>query len=98
MQLRKIKVTDKKYLNILWDDGKETRILLSKLRKNCPCANCVMERQKRLPNYIPLLSHAQTTLKDIKVIGSYALQLLWQDGHDEGIFGYDFLKSLSNNE
>lgn len=94
MQPQKIRVTDKKYLNILWDDGIETRILLSELRKNCPCANCVIERQKRKPNYIPLLSHAQFTLKDIKVVGSYALQLVWQDDHDEGIFSFELLKNI----
>jgi DUF971 family protein len=94
MSPKKIKVKDKKNLYILWDDSSESDISLVKLRKNCPCAYCVTERQKRSVNYIPLLSEVQLTLKDIKIIGSYAIQLVWQDGHDEGIYGYDYLRSF----
>lgn len=94
MSPKKIKVDDKKILFILWDDKSESRIPLVKLRKECPCANCVTDRQKQPANYIPLLSNAQLTLKDIKVVGSYAIQLVWQDGHDEGIYSFEFLKGF----
>jgi DUF971 family protein len=93
---QKISIADKKYLHILWEDGEESNILLSELRKNCPCANCVTDRQKRPSNYIPLLSEVQLTLKDIKIVGSYAIQLTWQDGHDEGIYSYEFLRELDS--
>ncbi len=91
---KKISIADKKYLQILWDDGEGCKILISELRKNCPCAICVTDRQKRPANYIPLLSNVQLTIKDIKVVGSYALQFIWKDGHDEGIYSYEFLKSF----
>jgi DUF971 family protein len=92
----KINVQDKTKLHIVWDDKSESLIPLTALRKNCPCANCVTERQNRLPSYIPLLSSKQLSLKDIKPIGMYAIQLYWQDGHDDGIFNYDFLKDLGD--
>ncbi|MFI5145133.1 MAG: DUF971 domain-containing protein [Ignavibacteria bacterium] len=98
MAPKKIKVEDKKILFILWDNKTESRIPLGKLRKNCPCANCVTDRQKRPENYIPLLSNAQLTLKEIKIVGSYAIQPVWQDGHDEGIYGYEFLLELSGKK
>lgn len=94
----KIKVKDKKNLYILWDDNSESMVLLSELRKRCPCANCQAERQKRASSYIPLYSTVQLTLKDIRVVGSYALQLYWQDGHDTGIYIYDFLKQLGDEQ
>ena len=94
MSPKKIKVEDKKILYILWEDDSETRTPLVKLRKNCPCANCVTDTQKNPPNYIPLLSTAQLTLKDIKVVGAYAIQLIWQDGHNEGIYSFEFLKNI----
>ncbi len=65
---------------------------LANLRKNCPCANCLAERLNRPETYIPLLASAQLTVKDIKQVGSYAIQLTWQDGHDSGIYTYDKLK------
>jgi len=93
MAPKKIKVINKK-LQIAWDDDSESLIPLVELRKYCPCANCVIERKNRPGNYIPLLSTMQITLKDIKVIGNYALLLTWGDGHDEGIYSYEFLKAF----
>ena len=95
MAPKKIKVENKKILLITWDDGSDSRIDLKKLRKNCPCANCVTERKNRPSNYIPLMSNVQFTLKDIKLVGSYAIQPAWGDGHDEGIFSFDFLSELA---
>jgi DUF971 family protein len=94
----KIKVKDKKILHILWDDKSESAIPLSELRKRCPCANCQADRQKQAASYIPLYSSVQLTLKDIKIVGAYALQLYWQDGHNTGIYIYDFLKQLGDEQ
>jgi len=90
----KIQVKDKKYLYILWDDKSESRILLSVLRKNCPCANCTADRHNQPAGYIPLLSETHLTLVKIEPIGSYAIRLYWKDGHDTGIYEYGFLKEL----
>ncbi len=92
----KIKVKDKKNLYILWEDKSESLIPLSELRKRCPCAKCQAERQNRAASYIPLYSSVQLTLKDIRIVGNYAIQLYWQDGHDTGIYMYDFLKKLND--
>jgi DUF971 family protein len=88
----KINIQDKRYLHILWDDSSESMLMLANLRKNCPCATCVAERNKRASTVIPLLSSVHLTLTDIKSIGSYAIQLYWQDGHNTGIYTYDKLK------
>lgn len=65
---------------------------LSNLRKSCPCASCVAEKENKPSTYIPLLSTAQLTVKDIKMVGNYAIQIVWQDGHDTGIYTFDKLK------
>jgi DUF971 family protein len=92
MSPRKISIKDKRYLNIIWDDGSESLLMLANLRKNCPCATCVAERNSQPETFIPLLSSVQLTLADIKQIGNYAIQLFWQDGHSTGIYTYDKLK------
>jgi DUF971 family protein len=93
----KISIKDKRFLNIQWDDATESMLALANLRKNCPCANCLKERENQKPNYIPLLSSVHLTLKDIKVVGNYAVQLVWQDGHDSGIYSYEKLKNWNNS-
>ncbi len=90
----KIKVIDKKKLFIQWDDNSESTILLPNLRKNCPCAACMTERENKPANYIPLLSHVQITLNNIEPVGTYAIRFYWQDGHDDGIYNYELLKAL----
>ncbi len=93
MTPKKISIKDKRYLYIIWEDNSESMLALSGLRKNCPCATCIAERNNQPASYIPLLSSVQLTLKDIKAVGSYAVQLFWQDGHDTGIFTYEKLKN-----
>lgn len=88
----KIAIKDKRYLHILWEDNSESMLLLANLRKNCPCATCVSEREKRASTFIPLLSSVELTIKDIQPLGTYAIQLFWQDGHSTGIYTYDKLK------
>ncbi len=94
MEPVKIKVEDKKDLNIKWDDNTESVIPLAVLRRNCPCALCMIERESKPANYIPLLSHVQITLTGIEPIGTYAIRLYWQDGHDDGIYSYKLLRVL----
>ena len=92
MQAQKISIKDRRYLHIIWQDGSESMLLLANLRKSCPCAVCISERNSKPSSYIPLLSTAQITLSDIKSVGTYAIQLYWQDGHNTGIYTYDKLK------
>ncbi len=92
MQPQKISIKDKRYLHIIWEDSSESMLMLANLRKNCPCATCVAERNERSSTVIPLLSSVHTTLTDIKALGTYAIQLFWQDGHNTGIYTYDKLK------
>lgn len=92
MQPVKISIKDKRYLDIIWDDKSESLLLLANLRKNCPCASCVSERSSRAATFIPLLSSVQLTITDIQPVGTYAIQLFWQDGHNTGIYTYDKLK------
>ncbi len=89
-----IKVIDNKDLFIKWDDGSETIISLLSLRKNCPCATCMSEKEKQSNTYIPLYSSDQLKVLDIQMIGYYAIGITWKDGHNTGIYEFHFIKSL----
>ena len=79
-------------MHIEWDDGSDSLLQLANLRKSCPCANCIAEKLNKPVTYIPLLASPQLTLKDIRIVGTYAVQLVWQDGHDSGIYTFEKLK------
>lgn len=85
-------------LAIRWADGSETFISLEKLRKACPCAACqgerdVMGRLHRAP--APPLVPASFRLVRIQPVGAYGLQPVWADGHQTGIYSYEYLRQLS---
>jgi len=94
-----VRISEKKNLFIQWDDGTNSQIDLSFLRRYCPCANCSEQRENQSKNYIPLFFADQIKVKDIYEVGSYAIGITWRDGHNTGIYEYPYLRFLaqSNN-
>ena len=90
-----IKITERKNLKIKWDDDSESLIEIKKLRRFCPCAACVSEREEQGKYYIPLISDDQINIKNIEQVGNYAIGITWKDGHNTGIYEYGFLRKLS---
>ena len=80
-------------LAIRWADGGESQIGVRELRLACACAQCVDEwsGEGRLdPAAVPEDVHP---LK-IEPVGRYAIQVVWSDGHDTGIYPYRRLREL----
>lgn len=96
MYPQKIKLVNEHSLYILWNDGIEEIIELKELRKRCPCATCLSEREKQSKMYIPLFAENQMKVSSIKQVGNYAIQIRWKDGHDTGIYEYKFLKKFNS--
>lgn len=90
-----IKVVDKEYLQIEWNDNKINKIKLSSLRLNCPCALCASDRENRGDKYFPIFRVDELELSNINLIGNYAISISWKDGHNTGIYEFDFLKNIS---
>jgi DUF971 family protein len=84
-------------LVIDWKDGGRTEIPAATLRRNCPCATCKGERAAESGNPLPILKADPAKLRAVgaKLVGNYALQLVWSDGHDAGIYDFRFLRSLT---
>ena len=95
MQPLKIKLLENKFLWIEWTDNSESKIRLKKLREMCPCATCLSDREKQSKNYIPILLGSQLNVSNIEMVGSYAIQIKWEDGHSTGIYEFPFLKNLA---
>jgi len=95
MRLIKIEVDDEQILNLLWDDKSETKIKLKNLRYHCPCAICRSEKLNQSKSYIPIYTKEQLQIKGIDPVGTYAISISWQDGHNTGIYDLNYLRSLS---
>lgn len=84
---------DGQNVQIEWDDGHLSEWSATSLRISCGCAECVEEWSKR-----QLLDPASVPLdlkpEDYLMVGRYAVQFLWSDGHFTGIFPFDVLRSL----
>lgn len=84
-------------LALAWSDGSESYLQLEALRKACPCAACQGEPDVTGKVLIPKITHdpqRSFTLQRHEMVGGYAIQLFWADGHSSGIFSYNLLRSL----
>lgn len=87
-------------LAIRWDDGTESFVVLEKLRRACPCASChgevdILGNLYKSPDK-PLPATAFELLR-FTPVGGYAIQPMWRDGHNSGIFSFDYLRRLAGN-
>jgi len=88
---------DEQTLRICWRDGRESVFDGAMLRKRCPCATCRSERDAQAGQLLPILKHpppSDVRIVSAKLVGNYAIQLFWSDGHDTGIFDFQFLRSI----
>lgn len=90
----KIKLSSDKTLLIEWDNNSNSTFDLTMLRRFCPCAICLAEREKQGKNFIPIFGKDQVTIESIKPVGNYAIGIKWKDGHDTGIYEYQYLHKL----
>ncbi|MCF8240366.1 MAG: DUF971 domain-containing protein [Melioribacteraceae bacterium] len=97
---KQIKINDGR-LNITWSSGDNTSVGLKYLRKECPCANCKGETIL-LKTIRPVRKSSETPemykIADNKTIGGYAVKITWRDGHDTGIYSWEYLKTLADDE
>ena len=80
-------------LDIEWTDGHRTSYGFERLRWMCPCAFCRGEAGQ--PGWLdsnPTLTEAQVTLTDMALVGQYAVQPTWADGHHTGYYTFQRLR------
>ena len=84
-------------LVIQWDDNSECEYPFVTLRAACPCAECNKDASSASPSgelEIPLHSIQASELERLELVGNYALQLVWRDGHSFGIYPWDYIRKL----
>lgn len=83
-------------LAIDWSDGHRSIHTWQHLRNNCPCAGCREERQQPPDPFRVLKPSELQPLKPVRLepIGHYGYKIVWNDGHDSGIFTLEHLREL----
>jgi DUF971 family protein len=86
-------------LALVWSDGMESYIDLEKLRRACPCAACGGEPDVMGEIQRPRVSYGSHSfeLRGFRLVGGYALQPTWNDGHDTGLYTFRQLRALNEN-
>jgi DUF971 family protein len=85
-------------LRIDWADGASTFTAWRVLRKACPCASCTEDGKKK-PDPFRVLTPEEAAAGPpapaaMRPVGRYAYQIVWNDGHDTGIYPLELLRSL----
>lgn len=84
-------------VTITWSDGDISTLGAKYLRVNCACAECVEEwTNRKLLDPATVSSDIQA--EDYLMVGKYAVQFLWSDGHYTGIYPFDMLRALSEKQ
>lgn len=82
-----------KELMVTWDDGHRSLYSNMLLRFLCPCAGCVDEntgeRTIRKENIADTIQPS-----DFAPVGRYAVKFRWNDGHQTGIYAFDYLRKI----
>jgi DUF971 family protein len=89
-------------MKIDWTGGHHSDYPVEYLRDECPCASCTgahgapPERTGHVQASANPFQMYKPTLKMVSVeeVGSYALRIHWNDGHDAGIYSYEYLRQI----
>jgi DUF971 family protein len=80
-------------LEVTWPDGRVDRFGYRSLRGQCPCASCrdewTGERILKEDSIRPDIK-----LEAMQPVGTYAVQLGWNDGHSSGLYTWELLRNL----
>ena len=89
-------------MEIEWKDGHLSSYKFPYLRNACPCALCNEERPANQkpgsppapkPGALPMFKEPARA-KEAKPVGNYAISFVWNDGHEHGIYSWEYLRYL----
>ncbi len=78
-------------IEIDWADGVTSKLPHEILRGFCPCAHCQGHQGP-----VEFREGGNLELADIEEVGTYALRLVWGDGHGTGLYSFRLLRDLGD--
>lgn len=77
-------------LEVSWADGVTRRWSHRQVRAACKCSPCQAARLRGIA--APFAD--DVVIEEIRPIGHYAVQLVFSDGHERGIYPWELLRAL----
>lgn len=87
-------------LTVTWGDGRTSFYPIVYLRKMSPSAEMQQLRQEQRTNPLAVLPEKMTrhegplTALGAEMVGRYAIRIRFSDGHDTGIYSWEYLRSI----
>jgi DUF971 family protein len=91
-----------KGLTVRWSDGTTSFYPITYLRRMSPSADAKMLREEMARNPLTVLPSkgggasggGPLTAVGATLVGNYALKIAFSDGHDTGIFSWEYLRQI----
>ena len=92
---------------IEWKDGHSSQWSFAWLRNACPCATCHEEREhsgrkpgepKPKPQTLLVMYEPPVRPVEVTPVGKYAMKFKWTDGHESGIYSWEYLRRVCQCE
>ena len=78
-------------LELTWVDGKKSQISGQSLRRYCACSTCRAKGQVG----VDVITDSPV-VTDLILMGTTGLQLVFADGHDRGIYPWNYLLAIAS--
>jgi DUF971 family protein len=96
-----------KGLTVTWSDGRVSFYTIKHLRRMSPSADARALRDEMAENPLTVLptsgggasgtSGGELTAEGAELVGNYALRIRFSDGHDTGIYSWEYLRDIDPN-
>ncbi len=84
-------------LEIAWYDDRRYLLPFRLIRGRCPCASCVDEITGERTLDLSTISDDIHPI-NMSFSGNYALKISWSDGHNTGLFTWDYLSKFCRHD
>jgi len=100
----RVNLTSGTGVDIDWKDGHRSEYTFRWLRDACPCAHCNElrtkegrapgdpEKQSGAPSLLPMYKEPAKP-EEATPVGRYAISFRWNDGHQHGIYSWEYLRA-----
>ena len=86
---------DRRQLLVTWNNGDSFELTAELLRTMSPSAEL---RKQKLEYNVIASDKCSVSILSMTLIGNYAVRISFDDCHDTGIFTWQYLRELSDNE
>lgn len=85
-----------KALTVHWQDGRVSIYPIAYLRRMSPSADARALREEIAHNPLTVLpaSSGELTATGAELVGNYAVRIIFSDGHDTGIYSWEYLREI----